>query len=1294
MTTSQTTPTLDAKQKRFKGSLAGTLVRTLLVFTFIPFAAMAGAAYFRARALLREQAVVQFQNLLETQIQTVDAEIKNKDYQLKRLLDKSDYKLLVELGLHANPQRQTEFNQIRADLLRGFESMNAQEESPSFNNFILMDYKGNIKVSSNPEWQGVAIDPSIFDQISGESPSAALYNLPPLYENKFIFVTAVQYKTARGSTLGMLVGVTEGKNLQRMTQPINGLSPLADTYFILPSGQALYNDPNSREFLLADSSAPSQVKIASKLSELIAKNELTPNAMDVATSKGEAALAQIQWLPSMRSGIVLEVKETEVYGQLTSLAPFTGILIFFTLIATAVVLTLGINRVIKPLRSLSNITQRFAEGNWEQRAEVLSDDEVGFLASSFNLMADELRGTYRQLEQKVDERARQIQTAAEVAQSFTTLSNLDEMLNSTVELLIKQFDFYQASVFLLDRSGKYLEFRAGFGAATQGLKEKNYRLEVGSASIMGWVSANGQPRVTSDVSEDEFHLKNELLPETRSEATLPISMNNLVLGVLDVQSAQEDAFGHETVVMLQTLASQLATAIQTAGLTEISQIDFEELARLYRSSRLIAEANTENEIFEIGEQILKEAPYIVALLRAQDETLEIYSSSDETKVGAPLESLPKHIPVRMEEIEKYLSRGPIIATPKIDESPNALKNLAQKIGLESAAYLPIRKNGELAAIMMIGIRQGILVSAALQPYTSLAELMTVSMDRADAIQQTEKHLREVESLASINEAISKSANLQDFFQSLHRKIQDVIGNYNLIVALYDAKTNTISVPFSYEDGRVLAIESFPMGEGLTSILIRSRQPLMLVEDTERRTADLGAKIVGKAARSWMGAPMLIQNEPIGALILQDTENEHAFDEDDLKFFTTITGQVAGVIHNVHLLEESQRIAVQLESAAEIARDISGLLNIDELLIKAVNLIRERFNFYHASVFLHDLSGEFAVIREASGEAGAQMKRAGYKIGIGSKSIVGFVGSRGEQLVINDTARDATYYANPLFPETRAEAAIPLKVGERILGVLDVQSSQPYAFSEESVRSLKILADQIAVAVVNTELFAETQEHLSQHRLLHHITTTVASGTTLDEALESAVSGLQVTLGGDRVIILLADSEKEALEVKASVGYAEDITDLRVTVGEGIIGWAAAHRKPLRIKDVRLDPRYHEISSNTRSELALPLIYRNELLGVLNVESEQVDAYAENDEEMLGTLGGSLAAIIANARLLEQIRQQAERERVVHEVSSKIRRSTDIQSIMMTTASELARITGARYAKLQVKPEQSKGQEGS
>jgi sigma-B regulation protein RsbU (phosphoserine phosphatase) len=143
--------------------------------------------------------------------------------------------------------------------------------------------------------------------------------------------------------------------------------------------------------------------------------------------------------------------------------------------------------------------------------------------------------------------------------------------------------------------------------------------------------------------------------------------------------------------------------------------------------------------------------------------------------------------------------------------------------------------------------------------------------------------------------------------------------------------------------------------------------------------------------------------------------------------------------------------------------------------------------------------------------------------------------------------------------------------------------------------------------------------------------------------------------------------------------------MKIEVGRGVTGWAAAHRRPLRLRNVLEDPRYIQTSANTKSELAIPLIYRNEVLGVINVESEQLDAYSENDEEMLGTLGGSLAAVIANARLLEQIRAQSERERLINEITTRIRRSSDIQSILHTTASEIARVTGARFTKIQVNP---------
>lgn len=1286
MKTHQTTPNLDSTHNRQKGSLAGTLVITLLIFTFIPLALMAGAGYLRARSLLREQTIQQARGLLLSHSSALQDEIRHKESHLEYFLTpESDFPILFELAVNTN-QKSPQFADLRASTLEELLRIEGGEQNRSFDQYLLLDRNGIIKISSNSNWEGkkVEIAPD------ADQPTFITHGFGDIYPpSEAILVTAYQYTNERGGVTGILVGITESESLLDMLNPLYDLNSIADVYFLLPDNTAVRKQPEADEFAFGSLDANQSDVLPSALNESKIAEAQSPTVERFALSSGERVIAQALWLPELQAGVVLELKENEIYAKAGSLVPFTIFLFILALVGTVIVIIVGNYRVIKPLRSLAQVTDKFASGAWDERAVVRSGDEVGVLAASFNRMAADLSSMYQALESKVDERSKQIRTAAEVAQSITSLANLDEMLSKTAELVVTEFGYYQASIFMLTPDGRHLEFKKGFGAGSAGMSEKKYRLEVGSESIMGWVAAHNQPRIASDVMQDSLHLKNELLPETRSEAAVPISIGSNIQGVLDVQSTQPSAFTPETVVMLQTLASQIAAAIQTVGLVESTQVNFEELSRLYRSSRLLAEAGSEGELIRIVSQVVSGSPLSSATVVIRNDSLEVEKATKHKKT-IELPGL-KVVKNEIEAIRAFLKNGLVVTESTIgDNIPPLLREIANSLGGGYAAFLPIRPKGEAEAVVILVSSDQAITDAFIQPYSNLADLASVAMEKIAAVRQTERHLREMESLTSISQAIASSSDLESFFKVLHERVRQIIGDYSFVVALYDEKTNTISIPYGYEAGNILNIEAFPLGEGLTSILIRSGQPLMIVENTEQRMAELGAKIQGKPARSWMGAPMMVQNKPIGAMILQDADREQLFSQDDLKFFTALTGQVAGLINNVRLLDESKKRTLQLQTAAEIARDISGSLNLDELLIKAVNFVRDRFDFYHAAVFLHDLPQEFAVIREATGDAGAQMKRTGYKIGIGSKSIVGYVTSQGEPLVVNDTTKDATYYANPLLPDTRAEAAIPLMVGERILGALDVQSVTPYAFTEDNLRTLQILADQMAIAVVNTELFAETQEHLSQHRLLHHITTTAASGTTLEEALDSAVKGLQVTMGGDRVTIWLTDREKTKLQVKAAMGYADDVSRLEVQIGSGIIGWVAANRRPLRVKNVAEDTRYLVLSANTRSELAVPLIYRNEVLGVLNVESEQLDAYTENDEEMLGTLGGSLAAVIANARLVEQIRQQAERERLVYEVTAKIRRSTDMQSIITTTASELTRITGAAHTKIRIAPDSGNG----
>jgi len=683
-------------------------------------------------------------------------------------------------------------------------------------------------------------------------------------------------------------------------------------------------------------------------------------------------------------------------------------------------------------------------------------------------------------------------------------------------------------------------------------------------------------------------------------------------------------------------------------------------------------------------EALKGTHYPTVTFLVENSALTIQATSNLEK-GGELKALPEQIAIKSNHITTARNwGGEVIELYNEQNSFPELSNLASKLGFQAYSCFPLSNETSLYALVMVGGYQKQQLNAnTLEPYKNLIQLTNTLIEQSFLLEQSKEGTAKLKALTAINYAIPIPWDTTKFFTALHEQIKQEIGNYAFIGAIYDEQTASIQIPYLHEDGKMGQLESFPIGEGLTSILLRNKKPLLILENAEEQTKALGAKVVGNPAKSWMGAPMIVDNKAVGALIVQDLENEFAFDQSHLQYLESLAKQVSRIIYNAQLLDEARKQNTKIQAAAEIARDISSALNLDELLLKAISLIRERFNFYHAGVFLVDHTGSNVIIREATGEAGAQMKRMGHKHAIGSKSTVGFVAGQGEQLVVNDTSKDVTHKHNPLLPETKAEAAIPMKIGERILGVLDIQSTVPYSFNPNDLNTFQILADQLAVAVNNTELFAETQEHLSQHRLLHHITTSAASGTTLDEALMSTVTGLQVTLGGDRVSILLSDDERKNLIIKAWVGYSEEATDLTIPFNSGITGWVAARRKPLRINDVTKDARYIQVSANTRSELALPLIFRNEILGVLNIESEQVAAYTENDEEMLGTLAGSLAAIIANARLVEQIRKQAERERMLYEITSKIRRSTDMQTILSTTISELSRVTGARRTQVKI-----------
>ena len=256
-----------------------------------------------------------------------------------------------------------------------------------------------------------------------------------------------------------------------------------------------------------DAPASQTTPIMAALAPMMHADQVQPASVEFTDKQGARGFGQVLWLSSMQAGIVYAIDEQRIFGPLTSLIPFTVAIFVAALAAMGGVLTLGAARVFGPLAALADNAQGFAEGDFSQRAVVRTKDEIGLLAESFNHMAEELSSLYRSLERRVEERTRQMRTAAAVAERITSTTNVRELLDRTARLLVEQFPFYQAGVFLLDRAARFAVLEASYGPAAEELLARGHRLEVGSASIIGWVSANNQPRIASDVAEDPFHLK-------------------------------------------------------------------------------------------------------------------------------------------------------------------------------------------------------------------------------------------------------------------------------------------------------------------------------------------------------------------------------------------------------------------------------------------------------------------------------------------------------------------------------------------------------------------------------------------------------------------------------------------------------------------------------------------------------------------------------------------------------------------------------------------------------------------
>ena len=454
------------------------------------------------------------------------------------------------------------------------------DQTQLFSELFVMDSEGNVILATNTAREGGIYAREGYFQDGLESPYVQPLSFSPISERsrdtaQITVMAAHPIADQSGETIAVLAGRADTYALSVVMLERAGLGQTGETYLV-----------GSNYALLTESQDASTIFVRTEATLSAIRNR-TGGSGVYNSYLGEPVVGVYRWLPELETVLVAERNQSEAFmGIYTTWALSAALGLVAVLITTGLALLITRN-ISKPLADLVEVVEQVTAGDLEQAAAVGRRDEIGALARAFNTMTAQLRGLIGTLEQRVADRTSELErrsgyleASAEVARAAASILDVDILIRQAVELIRDRFDLYYVGLFLVDETGRWAVLRAGSGEAGRTMLARGHRHRVGDGMI-GWSIAHAEARVALEAGEDVVRLTTAELPHTRSEAALPLHSRNRAIGALTVQHTEPGAFDQETVVLLQIMADQVATAIDNARLFAETQEALDAARRAY-----------------------------------------------------------------------------------------------------------------------------------------------------------------------------------------------------------------------------------------------------------------------------------------------------------------------------------------------------------------------------------------------------------------------------------------------------------------------------------------------------------------------------------------------------------------------------------------------------------------------------------------------------------------------------------------------------------------------------------------
>ncbi len=819
-----------------------------------------------------------------------------------------------------------------------------------------------------------------------------------------------------------------------------------------------------------------------------------------------------------------------------------------------------------------------------------------------------------------------------------------------------------------------------------------------------------QPLIASDVARESWLTETrraELLAAgVRSWAVIPLIAVGGWIGVLSVTASRPAAITDHNLQPYLTLASQVALSIERSNLFKQTQEALEETSMLYRASRAIGSVASVSEVADVLLTSVAEGDFdrgLVLIRRQADDKLEVVAGWDQD--GSPVEI------------------GTLMDVSQVSPSLTIYSNLSQgedllnRAGLSEVwrqwaaegegtdlALVPILFRSRILGVLMIqSQRTHQLTEDTLQPFVTLAAQAAIAIENRRLFEETRRAAEEEALLNEMLRDMATALDIHAIIQTVQASLARLTAFDRMSVALVDDEMSMLDV--FHVGGDRLDIEldtpsvgqKLPLQETLAGEAINLKKTIVF-DLTDSTLRGLEVEPLRQAGiESTIIVPMIYGRDVPGSLTLGYFQRE-AYTNADVPLLERVAQLLAVAIQNARLFGQLSQRAVQLQTAAEVSQAATSTLDLNQLLPQAVELIRERFDLYYVGVFLVDEIGEWAILRAGTGEAGRIQLEQGHQLRVGGDSMIGSCVSSVQARIALDVGEEAVHFKNPALPDTRSEIALPLISRGEIIGAITVQSTSPAAFSREDITTLQTMADQLSNAIQNARFFEQTQVALAETEALYQASAGLTTAQSYDDILATLRQHTVLGQGLQNVSLNLfdrpwtSDQTPEWINVLARWGQLSPETG---SLRSPLATFPSATQllrpdMPILVEDVASDPRLDDDARTlylerlgAESTIFVPLVAGGQWIGYVNATYEQPTSFPEPETRRLMAVSGQAAVAVQNLRQLQQIQDRARREALIREITGKIRSSIDLDTILQTTLTEVAKALGTSHGAIRL-----------